>query len=68
MLKENAQAMLDERIIPFWSALRDNEFGGFYGYVGFDLELDKKAEKGCILNSRTMSFDILKLTCFHCDC
>lgn len=56
MLKEKAQAMLDERIIPFWSALRDNAFGGFYGYMGFDLKLDKKAEKGCILNSRILWF------------
>ncbi len=56
MLKENARVMLEERIIPFWSALRDNEFGGFYGYMGFDLELDRKAEKGCILNSRILWF------------
>lgn len=56
MLKEQAQAMLEERLIPFWSALRDDEFGGFYGYMGFDLDLDKKAEKGCILNSRILWF------------
>ena len=56
MLKEQAQAMLEERLLPFWSALRDDEFGGFYGYMGFDLDLDKKAEKGCILNSRILWF------------
>ena len=56
MLKEQARAMLEERLIPFWSALRDDAFGGFYGYMGFDLDLDKKAEKGCILNSRILWF------------
>lgn len=56
MLKEKARAMLEERLIPFWSALRDDEFGGFYGYMDFDLSLDKKAEKGCILNSRILWF------------
>ena len=56
MLKEQAQAMLEGRLIPFWSALRDDGFGGFYGYMGFDLDLDKGAEKGCILNSRILWF------------
>ena len=56
MLTEKAQAMLEGRLIPFWSALRDDQFGGFYGYMGFDLGLDKRAEKGCILNSRILWF------------
>lgn len=56
MLKEKARIMLEEQLIPFWSALRDDEFGGFYGYMGFDLALDKRAEKGCILNSRILWF------------
>jgi mannobiose 2-epimerase len=43
-------------IIPFWKKLRDDEFGGYYGYLGHDLKLDKKAEKGCILNSRILWF------------
>lgn len=47
---------LTNKIIPFWSALRDDEFGGFWGYVGYDLQLDKKAVKGCILNSRILWF------------
>lgn len=45
-----------ECIIPFWKGLRDNEHGGYYGYVGYDLEVDKKAVKGCILNSRITWF------------
>ncbi|MBR1741507.1 MAG: AGE family epimerase/isomerase [Lachnospiraceae bacterium] len=47
---------LTEKIIPFWKGLRDDEFGGYYGYLGYDLKLDKKAEKGCILNSRITWF------------
>ena len=43
-------------IIPFWKSLRDDEFGGYYGYMDFDLTIDKKAEKGCILNSRILWF------------
>ena len=48
--------MLTQRILPFWKNLRDDEFGGFYGYMDFDLNLDKKEEKGCILNSRILWF------------
>ena len=43
-------------IIPFWRKLRDDEFGGYYGWLSYDLELDKKAVKGCILNSRITWF------------
>ena len=43
-------------ILNFWKGLRDDQYGGYYGYVGQDLTLDKKAEKGCILNSRILWF------------
>lgn len=43
-------------VIPFWMGLRDDEFGGYYGLLDIDLNLDKKAPKGCILNSRIMWF------------
>lgn len=43
-------------IIPFWKGLRDDEFGGYYGWLGYDLKLDKQAVKGCILNSRITWF------------
>lgn len=43
-------------LIPFWQKLQDNENGGFYGYLDYDLNLDKKAVKGCILNSRILWF------------
>ena len=47
---------LVEHIIPFWRNLRDDQWGGYYGFVGHDLTLDKKADKGCILNSRITWF------------
>lgn len=56
VLTRLAREELENRLIPFWSALRDDRYGGFYGYMGFDLDLDKKAEKGCILNSRILWF------------
>ena len=56
MLKEKARAMLEGKLIPFWSGLRDDIYGGYYGLLDFDLNLDKTAEKGCILNSRILWF------------
>ena len=47
---------LTEVIIPFWKNLRDDEYGGYYGWLDYDLKLDKKAVKGCILNSRITWF------------
>lgn len=32
-------------LIPFWQGLKDEENGGFYGYLSYDLKLDKKAVK-----------------------
>lgn len=55
-MKEEIKNQLVSSIIPFWKNLRDDEFGGYYGYMGYDLKLDKKAEKGCILNSRITWF------------
>ena len=43
-------------IAPFWLSLRDDEFGGFYGHMGTDFVVNKKADKGCILNSRILWF------------
>ncbi|MBO5303481.1 MAG: AGE family epimerase/isomerase [Lachnospiraceae bacterium] len=50
------KAHLTDVIIPFWKKLRDDTYGGYYGYMGYDLTLDKEAEKGCILNSRITWF------------
>lgn len=51
-----SKRQLEDLIIPFWKGLIDKEYGGYYGYLSYDLELDKKAEKGCILNSRILWF------------
>lgn len=55
-IAEEAKAHLTEGIIPFWKKLRDNEFGGYYGFMDYDLKVDKQAVKGCILNSRITWF------------
>lgn len=47
---------LENHIIPFWNSLRDDEKGGFYGFMDCNLKLDKNAEKGVILHSRILWF------------
>lgn len=47
---------LENKLIPFWEGLKDEEHGGYYGYMGYDLIVDKAYEKGCILNSRILWF------------
>lgn len=56
MFAEEIREHLTEKIIPFWKGLKDEEFGGYYGYQGYDLAVDQKAVKGCILNSRILWF------------
>ncbi len=55
-MQKLAEEHLQKKLLPFWEKLRDNENGGFYGYMDFDLNVDKMAEKGCILNSRILWF------------
>ncbi len=55
-LANEVRKELTDRIIPFWKQLRDDEHGGYYGYMDFDLNVDKCYEKGCILNSRILWF------------
>lgn len=56
LLKSEVKNHLETKILPFWKNLRDMENGGFYGYVDFDLNIDKTAVKGCILHSRILWF------------
>ena len=56
VLAKECRKELTERILPFWNKLRDNEKGGFYGFMNNDLQVDKKADKGVILNSRILWF------------
>ena len=56
MFSEEVKDHLINKMIPFWKNLRDDKFGGYYGWVGYDLVTDPFAEKGCILNSRITWF------------
>ncbi len=56
MLKTRCEKILKENIIPFWSKLEDKENGGFYGFMDFDLNLNKTADKGVILHNRILWF------------
>lgn len=63
-LAGEAKEHLLGKIIPFWRSLRDDVRGGWYGYMSYDLETDRDAVKGCILNSRiTWFFSNVYLCC-----
>ncbi len=55
-LRREVETELREHIIPFWLNMKDEEHGGYYGYMDFDLKVDQTFEKGCILNSRILWF------------
>ena len=55
-MKEEIREHLQQSIIPFWKSLRDDTYGGYYGYMGYDRVVDECAAKGCILNSRILWF------------
>lgn len=55
-MKEEVREHLEQKLIPFWKALKDDRFGGYFGYVGYDLEVEREAVKGCILMSRITWF------------
>lgn len=46
---------LFENILSYWMKYSvDNENGGFFGYINVENQIEKKADKGCILNSRIL--------------
>lgn len=47
---------LTRELIPFWNACRDEERGGFCGFVGHDLQKNWGSDKGVILHSRILWF------------
>lgn len=55
-LKAEAAEHLTRDIIPFWKSLRDDEMGGYYGYMDYEHNIIKDSVKGCILNSRITWF------------
>lgn len=56
MIYDEMKEHLTKKLIPFWKNLKDDEFGGFYGWMDTDLKLYKDAIKGCILNNRILWF------------
>ena len=54
--RRQAKDHLTQKLLPFWEKLRDEERGGFYGFMDSGLNLQKDAVKGCILNSRILWF------------
>lgn len=48
--------LLEEKLLPFWDRLRDEEQGGFYGGVTYDLGVVKDAPKGGIAAARMLYF------------
>lgn len=56
MMVEEIRSHLTDCIIPFWKKLRDDVNGGYYGYMDHALQVNEKAVKGCILNSRITWF------------
>lgn len=56
MFAQEVKTHLEEKLLPFWESMADREYGGFYGYLGYDLQMDRHAVKGVILNSRILWF------------
>ena len=56
MRRKEIREHLEKELLPFWKRLKDEEFGGFYGEMDYDLKLYRQADKGGILNSRILWF------------
>jgi len=54
MLHDEIRAHLERKILPFWMRLKDDAYGGFYGFMDNNLIPNRTAYKGCILNSRIL--------------
>ena len=54
MLQQELRDHLTWKILPFWEGLKDEKHGGFYGYVDKGLNIQREADKGCILHSRIL--------------
>lgn len=53
-IKTEVKEHWEAHILPFWSALKDHNNGGFYGRVGNDLQVDHLAAKGGIATARQL--------------
>ncbi|WP_440897705.1 AGE family epimerase/isomerase [Amphibacillus sp. Q70] len=52
MLRQEMKQELTERILPFWLRLKDDQYGGLYGRVDFNLNVDRQGDKGGIVTAR----------------
>ena len=43
---------LQNVIVPFWMALKDGKYGGYYGHVGSNLAVHRDADKGLVQQAR----------------
>ena len=55
-IAEEMREHLEKKLLPFWKNLKDEEYGGFYGFMDAEGKTDRQAVKGCILNSRILWF------------
>lgn len=55
-LAQEALTQLQTKIVPFWQNLKDEEYGGFYAKVGYDLTCYKKATKNTVQLARILYF------------
>lgn len=53
---EEIKEELTGHIMPFWGNLKDVKWGGYYGFMDYNLRIDRKADKGGILTSRILWF------------
>jgi mannobiose 2-epimerase len=54
-LKKEVKQTLLENILPYWmDKMIDNDNGGFYGRIDSSEHIDKKADKGAVLNARLL--------------
>ena len=51
-MRKHIETHLLTRVVPFWMALKDDKYDGFYGRVGADLIVDKNADKGLVQQAR----------------
>jgi len=54
--KSEFQNHLTNDLIPFWDNLYDYEYGGYYGKVGSENKIDKKAVKSAVVQTRILWF------------
>lgn len=54
--KQDFYNHLTQDLIPFWNNLYDAEYGGFYGSVDSDNNINKKSPKSAVLQTRILWF------------